>query len=140
MPHCIETVPAKGEDAMKKILIIDDSEHFLELIHVRLASYGYENYIIARSGQEGLSKIDSEKLDIVVLNSKLFDMNGFSLCRKIKEISPTIKIILISGMVEKNDSEKARAAGADEHVVKTFDCLILIAAIKKVIYHLELAA
>ena len=122
---------------MKKIVIIDDSEHFLEILRTRLLNYGYENFMIARSANEGLYKIKIEKPDIAVVSTKLSDMDGFMFCQKIKEIAPAVSVILMTGMAERADLAKAKSAGADDYAVKTFDCLVLLAAIKKAAFMIE---
>ena len=120
---------------MSKILIIDDSEHFLEILRIRLLNYGYQNFTIAKSAQEGLIKLQLEKPDLIVLNTVLFDGDGFEVCRKIKErLGSSMKIILMAGLAEKYNAQKAGQAGADDYIIKTFDSLLLMAAIKKALF------
>ncbi|MDO8580777.1 MAG: response regulator [Candidatus Omnitrophota bacterium] len=117
-----------------KILIIDPSEHFVELVNRRLSAYGYTNYSSQRTAQEGLRQVMLEKPDLVIVATKLADADGFDTCKHIKDwAGDTIKVILLASMAEPNNSARAQIAGADEYVAKTLDCLPLITAIKKLL-------
>ncbi|MBZ0167114.1 MAG: response regulator, partial [Candidatus Omnitrophica bacterium] len=115
-----------------KILIIDRSEHFCELIRIRLLNYGFRAFSLAQSGTEGLARFSKEDPQIVLMDVNLGDVKGAELCRRMKELGgDRVKIILMSGMAEPNQSAAAREAGADDYAVKAFDCVDIILAIKR---------
>ena len=124
----------------QRILIVDESEHFLEMIAIRLLNYGYENYFIAKNVQEAQEMIKEDFPDLVIIDTKLGDRDGFELCRKIKlDHGDNIKVILMTGLAQQYNLEKAQEVKADDYVVKTFDCLILMVAIKKLISEINLS-
>lgn len=117
-----------------KILIIDRSEHFIELICIRLLNYGYNNFKTAKCGRDGLKIVDFESPDIVILETRLEDIHGLKVCELIKEIhGSNVKVIIMSGLAEPSQMTQAKAAGADEYVFKTFDCVEILIAVKKLI-------
>ncbi|MGE0268224.1 MAG: two-component system response regulator [Candidatus Omnitrophota bacterium] len=117
-----------------KILIIDRSEHFIELICIRLLNYGYNNFKTAKCGRDGLKIVDFESPDIVILETRLEDIPGLKVCELIKEIhGSNVKVIIMSGLAEPSQMTQAKAAGADEYVFKTFDCVEILIAVKKLI-------
>lgn len=118
-----------------KILIIDESEHFVSTIVNRLLNYGYEYIYTAKSGAEGLDKIAVIKPNIVVLDTKLNDMDSFELCSSIKKLyKEKIKVLLMVRMTERYDPQQAEKSGADAYVIKTFDCIQLLTEIKRALF------
>lgn len=117
-----------------KILIVDTSEHYRAIITSRLQSYGYENIMSARNGNEGYNKAIDESPELIIIDTRLPDIDGYYLCKQIRTISEShVKIVLLSSVFDKLDLSRAENAGADEIVVKTFDCMSLIVCVKKLI-------
>lgn len=118
-----------------KILIIDESEHYVLMIANRLLNYGYDDIHTSFSGTDGFSKIDLVQPGVVVLETRLSDVDSLQLCRRIKsEYGENVKIVLMVGMAEKFNVADFELAGADAWAVKTYDVMLVMAAIKKVLY------
>lgn len=101
-----------------KILIVDDDPDLILILGHVLNRAGYE-VISAESGREGLEKVDKEKPDIVILDIMMPDMNGWEVCRNIKEVYPDIPVAMCSVLSGSHDIEKSlNYAGADEHITK----------------------
>jgi len=77
------------------ILIVDDENNVTKLLEKLLTKEGY-GALTAASGFEALKIIDSHQVDIVITDIKMPKMSGIDLLGKIKEIDPTIKVILIT--------------------------------------------
>jgi len=120
---------------MKKILIIDDSEQDRKIMKRFLNKAGYEQIIMAETGEEGVKKAEFEKADLVIIDTLLPGIDGFEVCRQIRQIegSTIPRIIMITGTVDAVDAVKARRAGADDYCVKTTDFLPLIEAVKNLV-------
>ncbi|MCA9394380.1 MAG: response regulator [Candidatus Omnitrophica bacterium] len=115
-----------------KILIVDRSEHFCELIRVRLLNYGFDRFVLAQAGREALALYTQEQPQIVLVEMGLEDVSGLELCRRIKqEAGDTVKVIVMSGLAEPNQTDEAKEAGADAYAVKAFDCVEIIINIKR---------
>jgi DNA-binding response OmpR family regulator len=107
---------------MKKILIIDDDEDFLEWISEGLAHDGYD-IRTAKTGKEGLAVALQEVPDVAIVDIRLPDIDGFEVCRCIKSSinSDKTAIILITGVYKEVEAkEKGFSAGADDFLVKPF--------------------
>jgi DNA-binding response OmpR family regulator len=116
----------------KKILVIEDSPTALSLITTILENEGYKT-IGAKTGQEGVEKVVLEKPDLIIIDTLLPDVDGFEVCRQIRQNQATEfpKIIIMTGVVDAIDAVKARKSGADDYCVKTQDLSCLIECVKR---------
>ena len=119
----------------KKILIVEDEENIIELLS--LVFKFEDNYQILRSnnGEEALKKAEEEAPDIIILDMQIPGINGIEVCRFIKSnpITSDIKILMLTGMSQTSDLEKAQEAGADVCKTKPFDTNILTETVKKLL-------
>lgn len=111
----------------EKILIVDDEHDIADLLEVYLKN---ENYIIYKyySAKEALDFI-KEEVDLAILDIMLPDINGFTLCQKIRE-KYTYPIIMLTAKDEETDKITGLTLGADDYVTKPFRPLELIARVK----------
>ena len=127
--------PNRSVHAQKKILIIDDNEVDRYLIkkisqHTNMDVQFFE----ASSGEEGIACFSKISPDIVVLDTHLPQMDGFQVCRRIKnDTAVKAKVIMMTGQIDAVDTRKAREMGADDHCVKTADFMELMNSLKKII-------
>ena len=119
----------------KKILVIDDNEQDRKIIHRLLRSAGYADVVTAETGEEGVEKAVSESPDIVITDTNLPGIDGFEVCRSIREAHGkgpgAPRIIVMTGAIDAVDAIKARKMGADDYCVKTSDYATLIEAANK---------
>jgi len=117
----------------KKILIIDDNDQDRKIIKRFLSKAGYDEIFIVETGEDGLKKAESEKPELVIIDTILPGIDGFEVCRQIRETqSPSYpKIIIITGSIDAVDAVKARKSGADDYCAKTSDCSSLLEAVKQ---------
>ena len=112
---------------MSKILIIEDEEAIADLEKDYLELSGFEVQICNR-GDEGLQTAMSEEFDLIVLDLMLPGMDGFEICKKIRE-EKNIPIIMVSA--KKDDIDKIRGLGlADDYMTKPFSPSELVARVK----------
>lgn len=111
----------------KKILIIDDDPLILDLFEF---SFDKEKFTLIRAGngREGLEKSFREKVDLVLLDVMMPDVNGYEVCRQLKANANTehTKVIMVSARAQKEEIEMGLRAGADEYITKPFDPLKLV--------------
>ena len=119
----------------KKILIIDDTDSDRKIVMRFLNKAGYDNIVIAETGEAGVLMAGSEKPDLVITDTMMPGIDGFETCRQIRGAhdQETMKIIVTTGAIDAVDAVKARKAGADDYCVKTSDSTQLIAAVKSCI-------
>lgn len=112
----------------EKILIVDDAHDIADLLEVYLQN---ENYIVYKyySAKEALACIESEEIDLAILDIMLPDINGFSLCQEIRK-KHSYPIIMLTAKDEETDKITGLTLGADDYVTKPFRPLELIARVK----------
>ncbi|MCX7822549.1 MAG: PleD family two-component system response regulator [Syntrophobacterales bacterium] len=123
-------------DAPKqKILIIDDTPSSLMILGEDLKS-NYEVYV-ATSGEEALKKIRRNPPDLILLDIMMPKMDGYEICRKLKEdiITKNIPVIFITSKNSEEDETKGLEMGAVDYITKPFSLPVVRARIKT---HLEL--
>ncbi|NVM57156.1 MAG: response regulator [Desulfobacterales bacterium] len=113
-----------------KILIVDDESNLLRLIGYVLQVEGYE-IVTAQSGMEAPNKIQTEKPDLIILDSTLPDISGLEICQRLRRNSYTadLPIIMLSAWVELSDKIRGLEAGADEYITKPVDPDELVARV-----------
>ena len=112
----------------ERILVVDDERDIADLLEVYLQSENYEVYKFY-SAKEALNCIENQELDLAILDIMLPDINGFSLCQKIRE-KYTYPIIMLTAKDEETDKITGLTLGADDYVTKPFRPLELIARVK----------
>lgn len=104
---------------MKKALLIDDEERMLELLALYLEPYQYDCRK-ALGAKEGLQYIEEERFDIVLLDIMMPDMDGWDVCREIRQHSD-VPIIMVTAREQKTDIVKGLRLGADDYITKPFN-------------------
>ncbi|AND38364.1 MULTISPECIES: response regulator transcription factor [Cytobacillus] len=113
---------------MERILIIEDELNIAELERDYLELNHYEADIAA-TGQEGLERLKQSSYRLVLLDLMLPDMDGYEICRQIREISE-IPIIMVTAKNEEIDMIRGLGRGADDYIAKPFNPNQLIARVK----------
>ncbi len=111
-----------------KILVVDDEELLVKGIRFNLQKDGYD-VIAGYSGVEAVSLAMSEKPDLIILDVMMPEMDGFTACAQIREISD-VPIILLTAKSEDLDKLMGFDCGADDYITKPFNILELKARIK----------
>ena len=116
--------------ARPRILVVDDEPMNVELIEAYL-SYEYD-IIHAYSGVEALEIASREKLDLVLLDVMMPDLNGYHVCRELKTspFSQFVPVILATALSGRNDRLKGIEAHADDFLTKPIDRLELKMRVK----------
>ena len=112
----------------EKILVVDDEQDIADLLEVYLQN---ENYTVYKfySAKEALDCIEKQEIDLAILDIMLPDINGFSICQRIRE-KYTYPIIMLTAKDEEIDKITGLTLGADDYVTKPFRPLELIARVK----------
>ncbi len=120
------------------VLVVDDDVHILRMMQRILELEGYL-VLRASNGEDALDILDKETPDLVLLDIMLPGMDGYSVCRYIREFSQ-VPIIMVT--VKSNDEEKVQGldAGADDYVSKPFSSNELLARVRAVLRRTNLWA
>lgn len=112
----------------KRILIIEDEQSISDIIKFNLEKEGYET-LTAYDGQVGYEKAMSENPDLILLDVMLPLMDGFQVCKKVRETS-LVPILMLTAKEEEIDKVLGLELGADDYITKPFSMRELIARIK----------
>ena len=114
-----------------RILIIDDDTGMTDLLTILLTPASTE-VLIANTAQEGMRKILASHPDVVILDLMLPEINGFDLCRQIREVS-SVPLLVLSALDSPAVIAQALDSGADEFLTKPTSSGTLIAHLKKLV-------
>lgn len=115
-----------------KILIIEDDQSLLENTQTQFIKAGF-GVDTAATAEEGLSLLDVNEYDSIVLDINLPDGNGFEICEKARKQENTTPIIIMTARDAVSDKIKGLNLGADDYVLKPVDSQELIARVKALI-------
>lgn len=114
-----------------KILVIDDDKEIVELLGIYIQNEGYE-LEKAYNGKEALSKLHTQKIDLVVLDVMMPEMDGYEVIKEIRKDSH-LPVLMLSAKTQDVDKIKGLITGADDYVVKPFNPLEVMARIKSLL-------
>ena len=115
-----------------KILVVDDESRIRKLVRDFLVKKDYE-VVEAGDGEEAMSVFYREKdISLVILDIMMPKMNGYQVCKEIRECSE-IPIIMLTAKSEESDELSGFEAGADEYISKPFSPKILVARVEAIL-------
>lgn len=117
-----------SEAAKKRVLVVEDEKNIAMTLAYNLMKAGYA-YDLAFDGEDGLKKALSGNFDLILLDLMLPKMDGFEVCRRVREKLAT-PIIIATARVEEVDKIMGLDIGADDYVTKPFSMNELLARIK----------
>jgi len=114
-----------------RILIVDDEQAIMDTIQYALETEGFDTLCLS-SGAPVLSILEKERIDLIVLDIGLPDINGLELCKEIRN-RQAVPIIFLTARAEEVDRVVGLEIGADDYVVKPFSPRELTARVKAVL-------
>lgn len=128
----------KGFGAMTRLLVVDDDAHIRELVKVFLQNEGLD-VLEAADGVDALSKLESEKIDMVIMDIMMPNMNGWELCEEIRKYYNDLPILMLTAKGETAQKVKGFNLGTDDYLVKPFEPAELIVRVKSILkrYHIS---
>lgn len=124
---------------MAMILLIDDDRNVLDMLAMALEDAGHD-VITARDGLAGQRKATQGEPDLVVSDVNMPGLDGFSLCRKLRDGGFTAPIILLTARDGEIDEALGLELGADDYVVKPFRTRVLLARVAALLRREQLRA
>ena len=120
--------------AKERILIIEDDKHISKLVNYNLEKAGYDSTVV-EDGEEALDILSKQGVDLIILDIMLPKMDGFEVCRIIKQESKfkNIPIIMLTAKGEEVDRIVGLELGADDYVVKPFSPRELVLRVKAIL-------
>ena len=110
-----------------RVLVVDDIGANVKLLQARLSAEHFD-VLTAYSGEEALELLQSERVDVVLLDVMMPGMDGFEVCRRIKASTPTmhVPVVMVTALDQTCDKVQSLEAGADDFIAKPVDDIALI--------------
>lgn len=121
---------------MPHLLLVDDEPTITEPLARRLQSRGYQ-VTVASNGKEGLAFALSEKPDLVLLDVMMPEMDGWQVCRELRELS-AVPILMLTALDDDFDRITGLELGADDYLTKPFNTNVLVAKINALLRRVQL--
>lgn len=115
----------------RTILIVEDEDILREIVKDYLLNEGYE-VLEAKDGIQALSIFEENEVDLLILDIMLPELDGWSVCRRIRKTS-NVPIIMLTARVDEDDTLLGFELGADDYVTKPYSPPILLARVKRLV-------
>ena len=119
----------------KKILVVDDEIHIVQIVKFNLEKRGGYEVLTAKNGEEGLEIAKSEKPDLILSDVMMPKMSGFQFCEALKkddEIKP-IPFIILTAKGQENDIKTGEDLGVDDYITKPFSPKALLEKVAEIL-------
>jgi two-component system, OmpR family, response regulator len=124
--------------AGERLLLVDDEDNFRSMLEAALRYEGFEVRGVT-SGRGALAAIDAERPDLIVLDVMLPDLDGFEVCRRLRDDGVRTPVLFLTARDAIDDKVRALTVGGDDYVVKPFNLDELVARIGAVLRRAGLA-
>lgn len=115
-----------------KILVVDDEDALRTVLSAELGSEGYD-VATAADGVEAVGMLQKNRYNLVLLDIKMPNMNGFEVLKIIKEKHPGTKVIMLTGFADLKNAIESKKLGAEDFVSKPYDLVDLLTTIDRVL-------
>jgi DNA-binding response OmpR family regulator len=118
-----------------RVLVVDDEKELLQLVATYLLNESYE-VLKASDGYEALHLLETESIDLVILDIMMEGIDGFDLCKRIRATS-SIPVVMLTAKSSEEDRIRGLKLGADDYVVKPFSPRELMARVEAVLRRMK---
>ena len=123
----------------KTVLIVEDEQNIVDILSFNLGREGYDT-LEAYDGATGLQLALEHNPDLILLDLMLPEMNGFDVCRQIRQAGYSVPILMLTAREEETDKVLGLELGADDYITKPFSMRELLARVKANIRRVAMAA
>jgi DNA-binding response OmpR family regulator len=123
---------------MSKVLVVDDDPHIRELVRIFLEHEGLDMFEAA-DGSEALTRLETVKADMVILDIMMPNMDGWELCRRLR-LAGDFPLLIITAQGETSQKVKGFQLGTDDYLVKPFEPVELVARVKALLKRYRVAS
>ncbi|MBD3949040.1 response regulator transcription factor [Tuanshanicoccus lijuaniae] len=115
-----------------RILLVDDDREIVGFLKIYLESEDFE-VIAAYNGQQALKILETEAVDLVLLDIMMPQMNGLDVLKRMRDAGKSVPVILVSAKSTDHDKIQGLVTGADDYITKPFNTLEVMARIKSLL-------
>jgi DNA-binding response OmpR family regulator len=129
----VELMASGSRSRGMRVLVVEDEADVAEMIRYNLGKEGYD-VRLAANGIDALRQAKEAKPDVILLDIMVPQLNGWEICRRLKQDRETVAIpvIMVTGRVEEGDKVLGFEMGADDYVIKPFSPRELLARVRAV--------
>jgi two-component system KDP operon response regulator KdpE len=120
-----------------RILVVDDERSYIRAVEINLEARGYQ-VLSAEDGQTAIDLVSSEAPDLVLLDLRMPGMDGFEVCRRIRDFT-MVPVIMLTALAEDTDKVRGLDTGADDYITKPFSAEELVARVQAVLRRVRLS-
>ncbi len=129
---------AAGGAPVNKIMVVDDDPNIRELVRLILKKDGFA-VLEACDGQDALGKMEENRIDLIVLDIMMPNMDGYAFCREVRGYSD-LPILMLTAKGETADKVKGFELGSDDYLAKPFEPAELAARVKALLKRCNIAS
>ena len=111
------------------ILVLDDEKEIADLVEIYMKNENYNVFKFYNS-KDAIECINNQKLDFAILDVMIQDVDGFEICKLIRDKGLNFPIIMLTAKIDNKDKIEGLTIGADDYITKPFDALELVARVK----------
>ncbi len=115
-----------------RILVVDDEDTLRTVLSQELKGEGYE-VDTAADGQIAIDTLKNKQFELILLDIKMPNVNGFEVLKYIKQNHPKLKVIMLTGFADLKNAIESKKLGAEDFVSKPYDLVDLITTIERVL-------
>jgi len=119
-------------DRIPKVLVVDDEPNIRELVEVALKFHGCA-VAVSASGKDALHQAETYEPDLMILDVMLPDMDGFEVCRTLRNEGNDVPVIFLTARDTTSDTIRGLTLGGDDYVTKPFSVEALVARVRAVL-------
>lgn len=123
---------ARGPRQSLKALVVEDDPYLVRLLKINLENEGY-TVISAMRGQTAIELANAEQPDIILLDVRLPDIDGFEVCARVREFNAVVPIIMITGKTVEDEIVRGLSVGADDYLIKPLSHKELLARMRSLL-------
>lgn len=115
-----------------RILVVDDEDALRTVLSSELAGEGYQ-VASAADGEEAIKILDGATFDLILLDIKMPNVDGFEVLKFVKERQPSTKVIMLTGFADLKNAIESKKLGAEDFVSKPYDLVDLLTTVERVL-------
>ena len=118
--------------AKNRIMVVDDEEALRTVLSSELEGEGYE-VGSAGDGQEAIDILTKQEFDLILLDIKMPNVDGFEVLKFVKDRHPKTKVVMLTGFADLKNAIESKKLGAEDFVSKPYDLVDLLTTVERVL-------
>jgi DNA-binding NtrC family response regulator len=118
--------------AKNRILVVDDEDALRTVLSSELEGEGY-HVRSAADGQEAINILGNQEFDLILLDIKMPNVDGFEVLKYVKDRQPKTKVVMLTGFADLKNAIESKKLGAEDFVSKPYDLVDLLTTVERVL-------